>query len=142
MQPLLGKASTPTIGTATSSYAVIGASMTVLVGAIIAVIVLIVTGTSTTTTDAATIVQQDIHNQLFYWQETTNDPIYNPYPTTALQEDYFPWVVFDNNAFKTGSTPHGASVKYKMWHSGDNGTIAVSYSNDGVHWTLDRKSVV
>ena len=66
------------------------------------------------------------------WVEDVNDPIYNPFPDIALQEDYFPWVVFDQNSF----SGHGDSVQYKMWHQGDSGQLAISNSNDGINWTF------
>jgi len=65
------------------------------------------------------------------WTEDPLDPIYNPYPI-ALQEDYFPYVVFDANKFNGD----GDAFFYKMWASGDNGTLALSNSDDGVNWTL------
>ncbi len=66
------------------------------------------------------------------WTEDPTDPIYNPFPTTALQEDYFPCVVYDENQFNGD----GAVAYYKMWHQGDNGTIALSCSDDGKNWTF------
>jgi hypothetical protein len=65
------------------------------------------------------------------WKEYGGNPIYNPYPI-VLQEDYFPYVIFDANSFNG----NGDAFKYKMWHQGDNGTIAISYSDDGINWTL------
>jgi len=69
------------------------------------------------------------------WTEDTSDPIYNPYATTVLGEDYFPCVLYDGNSFG------GGSYQYKMWHQGPNvggnDTISLSYSNDGVNWTLN-----
>ena len=64
------------------------------------------------------------------WIEDPSDPIYNPYPVT--DEDYFPFVIFDNNSF----SGHGDAYKYKMWHQGPTGTIALSLSNDGINWIL------
>ena len=66
------------------------------------------------------------------WAEDVSDPIYKPFPTTTLQEDYFPCVVYDKHQFNGD----GELAFYKMWHQGDNGTIAVSMSDDGKHWTL------
>lgn len=67
------------------------------------------------------------------WTESPSDPIYNPIPVTD-GEDYFPYVVFENNKFDG----NGDAFFYKMWHQGSNpsGSIALSYSNDGVNWTL------
>ena len=68
------------------------------------------------------------------WTEYPTDPIYDPYPSQTLPEDFFPCVVFDDKQFKG----HGDQVSYKMWHQGadTNGSIGLSYSNDGVIWTL------
>lgn len=70
------------------------------------------------------------------WTEDPSDPIYTPYPlTTALYDDYFPCVLFNANKFNGD----GDSVLYKMWHQGSGiatGTLALSTSNDGIHWTL------
>lgn len=65
------------------------------------------------------------------WTEYPTDPIYNPYPSSILPEDYFPCVIFDKHKFHDD----GDSVYYKMWHQSANG-IALSYSDDGIHWTL------
>ncbi len=65
------------------------------------------------------------------WTEDPSDPIYNPFPI-ALQEDYFPYVIYDANKFNGD----GDAFFYKMWASGDNGTLALSNSNDGINWTL------
>lgn len=67
------------------------------------------------------------------WTEDSNDPIYNPIPFNAF-EDYFPYVVFNENSFDG----NGVSALYKMWHQGSSagGSIATSYSNDGINWTL------
>lgn len=67
------------------------------------------------------------------WTESPNDPIYNPYPVTD-GEDYWPYVVYNANQFDG----NGDAALYKMWHQGSNvnGSIAISYSNDGVNWTL------
>jgi len=72
----------------------------------------------------------------YQWREDPNDPIYNPFSTITLQEDYFPWVIFDINTF----SGFGASFLYKMWHQGDNGTIAISYSNDGINWIFGSQT--
>jgi hypothetical protein len=68
------------------------------------------------------------------WTEYPGDPIYNPFPSQTLPEDYFPYVVFDRMRFNG----NGNAVNYKMWHQGadPNGSIAISYSNDGINWTL------
>ncbi len=85
------------------------------------------------------------------WTEDPSDPIYNPYPTEALAEDYFPCVIYNKDKFNGD----GDSYYYKMWHQGDCGdmrsrmpkrcfqpgpdpraSIAISYSNDGVNWTF------
>ncbi len=71
------------------------------------------------------------------------DPIpYKPYPDSIqLNEDYFPCVLHDSESF----SGHGSSHKYKMWHQGidmnitppkDQSALAVSVSDDGIHWTL------
>lgn len=65
------------------------------------------------------------------WVEQTTNPIYDPYPG-GTDEDYFPCVIYSETAFDG----HGDASKYKMWHQGPSGTIAVSYSDDGVNWTL------
>ena len=65
------------------------------------------------------------------WIENPANPIYNPFPATALPEDYFPIVLYDGNKF----SGHGDAYFYKMWHQGTDG-IALSYSNDGINWTL------
>jgi hypothetical protein len=68
------------------------------------------------------------------WNEYSGNPIYNPYPI-VLQEDYFPYVIFDDEKFNG----NGDAFKYKMWHQGDNSgiaTIAISHSDDGINWTL------
>jgi hypothetical protein len=72
-----------------------------------------------------------------FWTDWTEDPaapIYNPFSGQTLPEDYWPYVVFDQNKFNGDGDP----VFYKMWHQGANanGSIALSYSNDGVNWTL------
>ena len=72
------------------------------------------------------------------WIEYPLDPIYNPYPTQTLFDDYFPSIVYNKNRFHGD----GDKVYYKMWHSADNGSggatgaLALSLSNDGVNWTL------
>jgi len=71
------------------------------------------------------------------WVEFPGDPIYSPYPSSSLREDYFPFVIFNQNQFDG----HGAGVLYKMWHQGPNG-IALSYSNDGANWTLEGQVVL
>lgn len=67
------------------------------------------------------------------WTESPSDPIYNPIPMTD-GEDYFPYVVYGDGKFDG----NGDAFFYKMWHQGSNpsGSIALSYSNDGVNWTL------
>jgi hypothetical protein len=65
------------------------------------------------------------------WTEFPHDPIYAPYPVSSLPDDYFPSVIFSNKKFDR----NGDRVRYKMWHQGDTG-IALSYSNDGIHWSL------
>lgn len=64
-------------------------------------------------------------------KEVKNKPLYNPYAHTSLNNDYFPAIVFDAENF----SGHGAPTAYKMWHEGVDG-IALSYSNDGIHWHL------
>ena len=71
------------------------------------------------------------------WTESPADPIYNPFPATPLPEDYFPIIVYDGQKF----SGHGDAYFYKMWHQGTNG-IALSYSDDGIHWTLKSDNVV
>jgi hypothetical protein len=71
------------------------------------------------------------------WTESPADPIYNPFPATALPEDYFPIVLYDGNRF----SGHGDAYFYKMWHQGTDG-IALSYSNDGINWTLKEDNVI
>lgn len=72
------------------------------------------------------------------WTEDPADPIYIPYPlTTALYDDYFPCVLYNANKFNGD----GDQTFYKMWHQGSGlitgtGTLALSTSNDGIHWTL------
>jgi hypothetical protein len=56
--------------------------------------------------------------------------VYDPYPVT--DEDYFPCVIYDKNKFLL--TGHSATY-YRMWHQAPNGSIAMSISNDGIHWT-------
>lgn len=70
------------------------------------------------------------------WTEDPSDPIYNPEPF-PIAEDYFPCVVYSQTQFDG----HGGAVLYKMWHQGadvspGNGGLALSYSNDGITWTL------
>lgn len=62
--------------------------------------------------------------------EYPSDPIYNPYgPGSGT---FYPFVIFDENKFDF----HGASYYYKMWHqTTPSGSIAISYSNDGINWT-------
>lgn len=71
------------------------------------------------------------------WNEHPTNPIYNPYPTSSLPEDFFPYVVFDKHRFYHDDGCSTAAY-YKMWHQGTNssGSIALSYSDDGVNWTL------
>lgn len=57
--------------------------------------------------------------------EDPTDPIYNPFPTKKLPEDYYPCVLF--NRFENGD------FVYRMWHQGPTG-IAMSASQDGIHW--------
>lgn len=89
--------------------------------------------------------------------EYPTDPIYNPYPAQTLPEDYFPCVIYNKDKFDG----NGDAYLYKMWHQGFDpsnqklvsdshdkfksfepffnssaGVIAVSYSNDGINWTL------
>ena len=70
------------------------------------------------------------------WIEDPADPIYTPYPlTTALYDDYFPCVLYNANKFNGD----GDATLYKMWHQGSGistGTLALSTSDDGIHWTL------
>lgn len=68
------------------------------------------------------------------WSESPTNPIYNPLPGSSLPEDYFPYVVYDKQKFHL----NGDSVYYKMWHQGanSNGSVALSYSDDGINWTL------
>lgn len=67
------------------------------------------------------------------WTEDPADPIYNPFPVSD-GEDYWPYVIFNADNFDGNGDP----FPYKMWHQGanPNGSIAVSYSNDGVNWVL------
>ncbi len=65
------------------------------------------------------------------WKEFPVDPIYNPYGTQILPEDYWPFVIFNKNLFNGD----GDRSFYKMWHQGPNG-IAISYSIDGSFWRL------
>lgn len=64
------------------------------------------------------------------WVEFPSNPIYQPYGA-ALPEDYFPSVLLDANRFNGD----GDAFVHKMWHQSPLG-IALSYSNDGVSWTL------
>lgn len=68
-----------------------------------------------------------------HWTETEKNPIYNPYSFLILPEDYYPYVVFDLQKF----SGHGAAFNYKMWHQGSdsNGSIAVSFSPNGINWS-------
>lgn len=61
--------------------------------------------------------------------DETPGPLYAPYPSLNLSDDYFPSVVYDGNRFQN----KGASYYYKMWHQGPSG-ISLSYSNDGIEW--------
>ena len=70
------------------------------------------------------------------WTENPSDPIYSPF--AALSEDYFPCVIYNKDRF----LGDGDAVYYKMWHQGPNDTIALSYSNDGIAWTLKAATVV
>ena len=54
--------------------------------------------------------------------------IYDPYNVT--DEDYFPCVLYDDNAFGLGPL----AAKYRMWHQGPAGTIAMTTSMDGINW--------
>ena len=70
------------------------------------------------------------------WTEYPGNPIYTPYPlSTALYDDYVPCVLYNADKFNAD----GDHVFYKMWHQGSGiatGTLALSTSNDGIHWTL------
>ncbi len=73
--------------------------------------------------------------QVSNWQEQHSNPIYNPYPGSSLYDDFFPCVLFDENKFNGD----GDESYYKMWHQGSGistGTLALSTSHDGIHWTL------
>ncbi len=73
------------------------------------------------------------------WKEFPGDPVYDPYPFPMfmLVDDYFPNVIFSDKKFMG----HGDAVFYKMWHTSPNG-IALSYSNDGIHWNLQSEVIV
>lgn len=70
------------------------------------------------------------------WTEKGTSPIYNPFSDKKLTEDYYPCVLFDKDKFQG----HGGSHPYKMWHQGKHGTIALSWSDDGVHWHLKSQT--
>lgn len=71
------------------------------------------------------------------WQEYIGDPVFAPYLTTTIPDDYFPCVLYSSKNFDG----NGDAVPYKMWHQGPSG-IAVSYSSDGVHWSLQSEVIV
>jgi len=71
-------------------------------------------------------------NISFNCQEASFSPIYNPYSDIILDEDYYPYIIYDSLSF----SGHGAFYKYKMWHQGPSGTLSISYSNDGISWLL------
>lgn len=64
------------------------------------------------------------------WVENPSNPIYIPFITSNMTEDYYPDVLYDDNLFNG----NGDAYLYKMWHQGENDTIWVSFSNDGVIW--------
>lgn len=72
------------------------------------------------------------------WTEEPSNPIFNPYPSASLPEDSFPYIVYDKKQFQDD----GDQFYYKMWHQGSNanGSIAISYSNDGISWTLQGET--
>jgi hypothetical protein len=65
------------------------------------------------------------------WIEYPSNPVYAPYGTEQLDEDYWPCVLYSKHQFDHNGDP----VFYKMWHQGDDG-IALSYSDDGINWVL------
>ena len=71
-------------------------------------------------------------NPSLKWIESSLSPIYNPYNASVLDEDYFPYVLYDSKKF----SGHGGSFHYKMYHQGTADTIALSYSDDGITWQL------
>lgn len=91
---------------------------------------------------ACALITSDLYASFWtQWTEISKTaPIYNPDPgPLAGGEDYFPYVVFDANKFNGD----GAAFLYKMWQQGpgtggapNNGGFSISYSNDGVNWTL------
>lgn len=84
------------------------------------------------------VISTSIHASFFTsWKEFPTDPIYGPFISSSLPDDYFPFVIFNNHKFNS----HGDAVFYKMWHQGPNG-IALSYSDDGIHWTLKGEVII
>ena len=75
-------------------------------------------------------------NSSLNWIELDFSPIYSPYNNTILDEDYYPFVIYDSLSF----SGNGASFKYKMWHQSTNDTLAISYSNDGISWILANQT--
>lgn len=68
------------------------------------------------------------------WAENVPDPIYDPYPSQALDEDYFPCVLYDAGGFGGGARP------FKIWFwlgtpTTDAASGQYAESNDGVNWT-------
>jgi hypothetical protein len=59
----------------------------------------------------------------FAWTEDPGNPIYNPYPfPLTSDEDYFPWVVFDELGFDNGVLSAGPKNFYRMYHQGTSVT--------------------
>jgi len=98
------------------------------------------------------------------WVEDPSDPIWNPF-VQSDGEDYFPCVIYNKDKFNGD----GDSYYYKMWHQGQDpinmrmadktdglrgfqpgtvsqpgvcGSIAISYSNDGISWILEGNTTI
>lgn len=78
------------------------------------------------------------------WTEYPFDPLNFPLDadSSTLFDDYYPSTIWDEQLF----SGHGDPVLYKMWTQGEDNlnraNIALSYSNDGINWTLKSAAVI
>jgi hypothetical protein len=114
--------SVPSQSSIVPAYVLVAVALALGVAALVTSIVAINKSAAATTTT----------NSLSGWQEYANDPIYNPYGDAVLDEDYFPYVVYDRSRF----FGHGNVSFYKMWHQAGTGQIGLSVSRDGIVWSL------
>lgn len=71
------------------------------------------------------------------WQEDPENPIFAPFASDSLPDDYFPSVLYSATQFDG----NGDKVYYKMWHQAPDG-LALSYSPDGVSWFLQGTVII